>query len=97
MAENQHQHREHEEIEVCEEAVVALFMRHVAGGVNVDQEADAGDDKNHHAGQLVEHEAKIGDEGACLDPAEVVEAELVHLFDRSLEELRESEQREQER
>src|SRR6478735_5424886 len=73
VGENQQQHREHEEIEVGEEAVVALFMRHVASGVYVDEETDARDDKNHHGRQLVEHEAKICDEDACLDPAKVVE------------------------
>ena len=94
VGENQHQHREHEEIQISEETVVALFMRHVASGVNVDEKADSGDDENHHAGQLVEHEAEIGDEVSRLDPAKIVEAQLVDLFDRCLEELRESQQRE---
>ncbi len=52
--ENQNQHEEHEEIQVGEEAVVAAFVRHVAGGVNVNQEADAGDDQHHHDGELVQ-------------------------------------------
>src|SRR5213595_1447260 len=34
--EDQNEHEEHEEVEVGEEAVVAAFMRHVAGGVDVD-------------------------------------------------------------
>jgi cobalamin biosynthesis protein CobT len=34
--EDQDEHEEHEEVEVGEEAVVAAFMRHVAGGVDVD-------------------------------------------------------------
>ncbi len=42
--EDQHQHEEHEEVEVGEEAPVAFFVRHVADGVEVDEEADAGDD-----------------------------------------------------
>ncbi len=41
--EHQDQHEEHEEIQVAEEAVVAAFMRHVSGGVDVNEEPDAGD------------------------------------------------------
>ena len=37
-------------------------MRHVAGGIDVDQETDAGDDENHHGGERVEQEAPVGDE-----------------------------------
>ena len=44
LGEHQRQHEEHEEVEVGEEAPVALFVRHVADGVDVDEEADAGDD-----------------------------------------------------
>ncbi len=65
-------------------------MRHVASRVYVDEEANAGDDKNHHSGQLIELEPKIGSKGSCLDPAEVVEAELMHLLNRGLEKLCES-------
>src|SRR6202041_2325778 len=47
IGEYQHQHGEHEEIQVAEEAVVAAFVRHVAGGVDVNQETDAGDDEDN--------------------------------------------------
>ena len=43
VRQDQRQHREHEQIQVAEEAVVAALVRHVAGGINVNQEADAGD------------------------------------------------------
>ena len=48
FAENQREHREHEKIQVAEEAVVAAFVRHVSGGINVDQQSDSRDDKHHH-------------------------------------------------
>ena len=54
VRQNQHQHGEHEEVQVAEEAVVPAFVRHVSGGVDVDQEADARDDQHHHAGERVE-------------------------------------------
>jgi hypothetical protein len=47
-AQHQDQHEEHEQIEIGKEAVVAALMRHVAGSVNVNQRADAGDDHHHH-------------------------------------------------
>ena len=45
VGENQGQHREHEEVEIGKEAVVALFMGHVASGVDVDEEPDSSDDQ----------------------------------------------------
>ncbi len=44
--EDQQQHREDEEVEVAEEAVVALVGVHVAERVEVDQGRDAGDDEH---------------------------------------------------
>ena len=49
VRQDQRQHREHEQIQVAEEAVVAAFVRHVAGRIHVNQESDAGDDEQHHA------------------------------------------------
>src|SRR5882757_360805 len=56
--ENENEHEEHEEVEVGEEAVVAAFMRHVAGGVDVNKEADASDDEDHDDGELVHLEVE---------------------------------------
>ena len=64
VGENQRQHGEHEEVEVSEETVVAAFMGHVAGGVNVDQHADAGDEEQPDAGERVEKESGVGLEGS---------------------------------
>ncbi len=56
VAQDEHQHREDEQVQVGEEAVVALVLLHVLGRVQVDQEADAGDDQAHHAVQGVKGE-----------------------------------------
>ncbi len=67
----QHQngHEEEEEVQVAEVARVAFFMGHVAGGVDVDEEADAGDDQEHDERELIEDKAVIDVEGAGVDPA----------------------------
>ena len=59
VRQHQHQHEEDEQIEVAEEAVVAVVVRHVAGGVDVDQETDAGDDQDHHRAERIEQEAPV--------------------------------------
>ena len=79
VGQHQGQHGEHEQVHVAEETVVAAFVAHVADGVDVDEEADARDDKNHDAGKRVEQIAPVGDErdetaggghGAGRDPFE---------------------------
>ncbi len=60
VGQDQRQHGEHEEVEVSEEAVVAAFMRHIAGGINMDQHADAGDEQQPDAGERIEQEARVG-------------------------------------
>ena len=66
----QHQngHEEQEEVQVAEVARVAFFVAHVADGVDVDEEADAGDDQQHDQRKLVEDEAEVDVEGADVDP-----------------------------
>jgi len=54
------EHGEHEKIHVAEEAVVAAFVPHVADGVDVDEEADTGNDQNHDAGKRIEKETPVG-------------------------------------
>jgi hypothetical protein len=72
--EDQNQHEEHEQIQVGEEAVVAAFMGHVTGRVDVNEEADAGDDEDHDHGELVHLQVEAGAKisGACAsrDPVE---------------------------
>ena len=60
VGQDQRQHGEHEEVEISEEAVVAAFMRHVSGGVNVNQHADTGDEEQPDAGKRIEQETGIG-------------------------------------
>src|SRR5580693_1486787 len=40
VGQDQGQHGKHEEVEVSEESVIAAFMRHVSGRVNMNQHAD---------------------------------------------------------
>ena len=65
---HQHQHEEHEEVEVGEEAPVAFFVRHVADGVDVDEEADAGDDAEHDEGEVIDGEGEVDLEAGDGDP-----------------------------
>ena len=57
--EDEDQHEEHEEVEVGEEAPVAFFVRHVADRVDMDEEADAGDDAEHDEGEVVDGEGEV--------------------------------------
>ncbi len=60
VPQDQSQHGEHEQIQISEEAVVAALVRHISGGVDVDQRADAGHKQQPDAGERVEQEAGIG-------------------------------------
>ena len=72
---HQDEHEKHEQVQIGEEAVIALFMRHVTRGINVNQETDAGDHQQHHDGQLVELQIKARAEIAGDNPIE----ELLHI------------------
>ena len=54
------EHGEHEQVEVSEKAVVAALVRHVAGGINMDERAHAGDKQQPDGGKRIEQEAGIG-------------------------------------
>ena len=60
VAKHQHQHGEHKQVHVGEEAAVTarffLVLPHVARGVHMDEEADAGDHAHHHQGERVQIE-----------------------------------------
>ena len=68
--EHQHGHGENEQVQVGKIAGVAGIVVHVAGGVEVDQRADAGDDEQHHGGELVHVRHDGGLEVARHDPRE---------------------------
>src|ERR1019366_6505046 len=71
-SQHQGQHEKHEQVEVREEAVVAFLVGHVAGGVDVDERTDAGDDHEHDHRELVDGEIPADVEFAALNPGEVV-------------------------
>ena len=59
VAQYKHQHREHEEVQVREEAPVPLVLLHVRSGIEVDQKSDAGDDQHHDAGEGIDAEFEL--------------------------------------
>ena len=69
---HQHHHREHEQVQVGEEARVARIVVHVADGVEVDEEAHPGHHQQHHRGELVHLRGDRGLEGARDHPGEEV-------------------------
>ncbi len=70
---DEQQHAEHEQVEVGEEAPVARVVGHVADRVDVDQQADRGDDDQEAGGQRVDDEADLDHEVAGGDPREEVD------------------------
>ena len=56
---HEQQHREDEEVEVGEEPLLLGVAVHVADRVGVDQEADAGDDEQHHGRERVDEDARV--------------------------------------
>ena len=59
VAHDQHEHREREQRDVAEEALVARVVGHVADGVDVHHQRDEGDDGHHHRRQAVDEEADL--------------------------------------
>ncbi len=68
LRQHQHRHEEHEEVEIREEAPVALFIRHVADRIDVNQKSNARHHAQHHQRQLIEREGKVSRERRSLDP-----------------------------
>src|SRR5258708_29851520 len=60
MSEDESKHRKHEQVHVSEEAVIAAFVRHVSGGVNVDQHAHAGHEEQPDGRERVKQEPGVG-------------------------------------
>ena len=69
--EHQREHEKDEQVQVGEEAVVALFVGHVAGRIDVHQQADEGDDEQHHDRELVNLQGEIHFELAGGNPGEI--------------------------
>src|SRR4029077_14596827 len=72
LGQHQNQHEKYEQVQVGEEPIIAIFVCHVADGVNVDQQADAGDHHQHHGCQSVYGEIDADVQCAALNPGEVV-------------------------
>src|SRR5215469_11491115 len=68
--EHQDEHEKHEQVQVGEEAVVTLFVRHIARGIDVNQEADPGDYQKHDYGEMIELQVETGAEATCDNPVE---------------------------
>ena len=62
VRQHQREHEEHEQVEVAEEAVVSALVLHVSHGIDVDEEADAGDDQHHDHREMVEIDAVVDGE-----------------------------------
>src|ERR1700690_2850194 len=71
LRQHQRQHEEHEEIEIGKERPVALLVRHITDRVDVDEEADAGDDQQHDQRELIKRVCKIRVKGRGGDPRRV--------------------------
>ena len=69
--EYENRHEEHEQVHVREESPVALVLVHVADGVDVDQETNAGDDQKHDQRKLIEHKTEIDVQSARGNPLPV--------------------------
>ena len=68
---NQGQHKEQEEVHVGEEPVDALLTRHIADGIDVDEQPHAGYDQRHDGGKRVEIEIEIYLKIGAGNPGEV--------------------------
>jgi hypothetical protein len=59
VAQDEHQHREDEQVQVTKEAVERGVVPHVRGRVEVNERADPGDDEHHRARQRVDGERDV--------------------------------------
>ena len=83
---HQRQHEKYEQVQVGKETVVAVFMRHVAGGINVHQQADESDHEQHDHGELIDLQREVNFENSRGNPGEVV-ADPGNLLRRKLREF----------
>ena len=77
---DQHQHREREQRDVGEEAVVAFVVLHVADRVDVHHQRDEGDHAHHHRRQRIDLEAHFHLQGADRHPVidRAIECRAIH-------------------
>ena len=72
LRQHQHQHEEHEQVEIREETIVAVIVRHVADGVNVDQQTHSGNHHQHYGGEPVDRKVDVDLQRTALNPGEVM-------------------------
>ena len=65
---HQHQHREGEQRNVGEEALVAIVLVHVADGVDMHHQGHEGHHHHHHGGQVVDQEADLHRQAVAHQP-----------------------------
>ena len=68
VREHQRQHREHEQVQIGEETIVAAVTVHVAGGENVNQETDEGDEERVDSAQPIHRQTEVCPEVADVNP-----------------------------
>ena len=68
---HEHQHEEHEQIQVGEVSRIPWIVAHVADAEDMDQSTDSSDDQNHHHRQLIELDRGIDLQVADRHPAEI--------------------------
>ena len=92
VAEDEEQHRRDEQVEVGEVAPVPGILVDVPDRVEMDEEADAGDDQHQGAAQAIEAEREIDVQAADGEPGVDGLVELRALFARHLDESGEADE-----
>src|SRR5262249_42565231 len=69
VGQDQNEHRGHEQVQVSEEAVIARVPVHVADRVDVHQEANPTDDKEHDGAERINLQAHVSRQGTGKDPS----------------------------
>src|SRR5579864_4970664 len=75
VRENEGEHREHKEVEITEEPVIAALMGHVAGRINMDEHPDSGYEEEPDGRKRIEQEPcidlEIGGRAVLLEEVQV--------------------------
>ena len=83
IAQNQRKHRRGEQVEIGKEAPKRIVVVHVAGGVDVDETADAGDDEDHHRRKRIDQKSHVDLKRTEVNPAiEIVDEKALFRLER---------------
>ena len=72
VGQDQRKHEEDEQVQIGKIAVETFLVLHVTRGVHVDKKSNAGDDEDHQARKVIQHEPKLCLEAPRLNPREVI-------------------------